>query len=106
MARHYLRVYQEFDLEDVEKHLLIMGDLSADCSACRALGIDGYTATSCPECGVPFKYITSRRIETHQGERFTTVRRIREKRPEMVFIDYGDFQKAVGQKKARDFFGS
>jgi len=28
-----------------------------------------------------------------------------EKRPELIFIDYDDYSKAIGKKKARDFFG-
>jgi len=105
MAHQYLRIYQEFDIEEVKKHLLIVGDLSADCASCRALGIDSYSASSCPECGTNFKYVTSRRIEMHPSERFQMVRRLREKRPEMIFIDYSDYNKTIGKKKAKDFFG-
>lgn len=104
MAREYLRTYKEYDFEDVQKHLLIMGDLSGDCAACRALGIDSYTAKTCPECGTPFRYITSRRLESHPGERFQLVRRLLAKRPDMIFIDYTDYTKTLGQKKAREFF--
>ncbi|PIW62706.1 MAG: hypothetical protein COW13_02485, partial [Candidatus Omnitrophica bacterium CG12_big_fil_rev_8_21_14_0_65_50_5] len=75
MPKVYLRVYQEFNLEEVGKHLLILGDLSSDCGACRCLGIDGYQAAQCPECGTPFKYLSSRRIENHPGERFSIVKR-------------------------------
>jgi hypothetical protein len=104
MGHEYLRTYREYDIEDVQKHLLIVGDLSSDCASCRALGIDVYTATRCPACGTPFKYITSRRLDSHRGERFQTVRRILAKRPEMIFIDHEDYAKTIGQKKARDFF--
>lgn len=105
MSHEFLRIYQEFDIEDVRKHLLIWGDLSADCGACRMLGIDVYTAKQCPECSAEFKYVSSRRIETHPGERFQIVRRMKEKRPDLIFIDYTDYSKTLGQKKARDFFG-
>jgi uncharacterized protein YbaR (Trm112 family) len=104
MLREYLRTYREYELEDVRKHLLIMGDLSGDCGACRALGIDSYHAVCCPECKTPFKYVTSRRLETNPGERFGTVRRMLSKRQDLTFIDYGDYQKTLGAKKARDFF--
>ena len=60
---------------------------------------------SCPECGTPFQYLTSRRIESHPSERFQIVRRLREKRPELVFIDFSDYSKTLGKKKAKDFFG-
>ena len=82
-----------------------MGDLKGDCAACRALGIDSYTAKSCPECRTEFKYATSRRLEANPGERFQWARRVRESRPDLILIDYTDFQKVLGKKKARDFFG-
>ena len=105
MGREYLRVFQLFDIEEVKAHLLIVGDLMADCAACRALGIDPYGAKTCPQCGTTFKYITSRRFETHPGERFQLVRRMQEKRPDLVSMDYSDYSKTLGKKKARDFFG-
>ena len=101
----FLRVFKPYDIEEVRKHLLIMGDLTSDCGACRALGIDFYKATQCPECGTPFKYVSSRRMEAHPGERFQLARRVYEKRQDLVFIDYSDYTKLLGQKKARDFFG-
>lgn len=101
----YLRVFKPFDLAEVQQHMLILGDLVGDCASCRALGIEPYSTTVCPECGTPFKYVTSRRLESHSGERFHLAKRMAEKRPDLIFIDYTDFSKAVGQKKARDFFG-
>ncbi len=100
----YLRTFKPFDIEDVRQHLLIMGDLSADCAACRRLGIDGYTARQCPECGTDFRYVTSRRMESNPGERFQLARRLHEKRGDLILIDYTDYTKVLGQKKARDFF--
>jgi len=104
MGKDYLRTYQVYDIECVTKHLLILGDLRADCGACRALGIDP-AATLCPECRTEFKYATSRRSDNHPGERFQIVKRFQQKRPELTFIDFGDYSKITGQKKARDFFG-
>lgn len=105
MSRHYLRVFQDFDIEEVKSHLLILGDLSADCAACQALGVDPAAATTCPQCGTTFRYLTSRRIENFPAERFQIVKRYKEKRSDLIFVDYGDYSKVLGQKKARDFFG-
>lgn len=105
MTQEYLRVFQSFNIEDVRDHLLIMGDLSGDCAKCRALGVDSYTAKECPECHTPYQYITSRRLEANPGERFQWARRIREKRPDLILVDYTDYTKAIGHKKAKDFFG-
>lgn len=105
MSRQYLRVFQDFDIEEVKSHLLILGDLSSDCAACQALGIDPSEAAACPQCGTTFRYLTSRRAENFPAERFQIVKRYREKRSDLIFVDYGDYSKAIGQKKARDFFG-
>ena len=103
MNKEYLRTFKPYDIEDVQQHLLIMGDLSADCASCRQLGLGG-TVASCPNCGTQFKYLTSRRFENHPGERFQIASRLREIRPELVFIDYEDYKRTLGRKKARDFF--
>ncbi len=105
MEEKYLRIYKKFDIEEIGRHLLILGDLSADCGACRALGLDSANERQCPQCGTLFKFVTSRRIENHPGERFPIVARCLDRRPDLIFIDYGDYSKIVGQKKARDFFG-
>jgi len=104
MNQHYLRTFKPFDIEEVKKHLLIIGDLSGNCASCNALGINAYDTQACPECGVVFKYIASRRLETHPAERFQLARRLAEKRPDLVLIDYLDYQKAAGNKAAKDFF--
>jgi hypothetical protein len=89
----FIRVWKEFDIGDISKHLLIVGDITGDCSSCRQLGIDYSTAKSCPKCGTDFKYIATRTRET---------RRIKHKRPDLIFIDFEDYKKAAGKIKARD----
>jgi len=105
VSQIYLRTYQAYDIEDVKKHLLILGDLSADCASCRHLGINAASAKTCPECGTEFRYVTSRRIEGHPSERFQIIKRWKDKRHDLIFLDYTDYQKTIGHKKARDFFG-
>jgi hypothetical protein len=102
--QEYLRVFKPFDIDDIRKHLILMGDLSADCGACKELGLDMATAKSCPHCGAVFKYATSRRLENNPGERFSWAKRTQERRPDLILIDYTDYTKLLGQKKARDFF--
>ncbi len=102
----WLRVWKQADIEDILKHLLIIGDLSGDCASCRHLGISYKTATECPNCKTPFKYFTSRRFETHPGERFQIVKRACEIRSDILWIDYDDYKKLTGRQQARDFFSS
>ena len=104
MGQEYLRTYQAFDIEEIKRHLLILGDLTGNCASCKALGIRA-TQEQCPECGTPFRFITSRRLDTHPGERFRFARRMKETRPDLTVIDYSDYVKILGKKTARDFFG-
>ena len=93
----FIRVWKQFDIEDISGHLLLVGDLSGDCSKCRELGIDYSSVKACPKCETTFKYIASRTRE---------VRRIKDKRPDLIFIDFEDYKKAKGKIKARDLFSS
>ena len=97
----YIRIWQEAEIQEIENHLLIAGDTVGDCAHCRHLGIS-YDETSCPECKTEFKYVTSRRIETHPSEAFRIVRRLKEKRPDLVFIDYTDYKYLSGKLKGKN----
>lgn len=90
-----MRVWKEFDAADVSKHLLIVGLLTADCSNCRELGLDYSAVKTCPKCGVDFKYIASRSKE---------IKKIKNRRPDLIFIDLEDYKKATGAIKAKDLF--
>ncbi len=101
----HLRVWEERDLSEIGTHLLIMGDTLGNCASCRCLGID-LSKTSCPQCKIEFRYVTSRRIETHPGEAFRIVRRTRQARPDLLFIDYSDFKRLSDTAKGRNFLTS
>ncbi len=101
---HWIRVWQEKDLADIEKHLLIVGDLFGDCGKCRELGLDYKTIKECPNCHIPFKYVTSRRFQTNPGERFQIVKRLAQLRQDLLWIDYDDYKNLTGRQRAREFF--
>ena len=101
----YLRVWQACDVAEIGKCLLIVGDVSADCSACRELGIEYSQAQQCPKCGVKFRFITSRNAGKLDANRGGTVKRIKDRRPDLTFIDYEDYKEITGKQQARDFFG-
>ncbi len=100
----YLRVWQACNIEEISKCLLIVGDVTADCSACRELGIDYTKAEVCPKCGVKFHFITSRNTGRLDANRGGTVKRIKDRRPNLTFIDYEDYKEITGKQKAREFF--
>jgi hypothetical protein len=100
----YLRVWQACDIPEITKHLLIVGELSADCASCRELAIDHQTAKSCPKCGTAFRFIASRNAGKLDMNRGATVKRIKERRPDLTFIDYEDYKEITGKQQAREFF--
>ena len=102
----WIRTWAEKDVSEIEKHLLIVGDLKADCASCRELGLDYKTVKKCPRCETAFMYVTSRRFETNPGERFQIVKRLNEIRNDLLWIDYDDYKKLTGRQRARDFFSS
>jgi hypothetical protein len=90
-----IRVWKDIDVSDAEKHLLIVGEVTGDCSNCRELGINYASAKSCPKCKNEFKYIASR---------FHEIKKIKERRPDLIFIDFEDYKKAAGKIKAKNLF--
>jgi len=88
----FIRVWKEFDINDISEHLLIVGDAAGDCSKCRTLGIDYSNAKTCPKCATVFKYVASRTKE---------IKKIINKRPDLIFIDFDDYKKVSGKIKAR-----
>jgi hypothetical protein len=100
-----MRIWQPVDLEMVTKHLLIVGDTSGDCAACRALGIPYADAAHCPECGTAFKFITSRSAVGSTKTMGGIVKRIMDRRRDLTFVDYDDYKALTGKQSAKDFFG-
>jgi hypothetical protein len=100
----YIRVWQPCDIQELGRHLLIVGDLTADCASCRELGIDYAQAKSCPKCGTIFRFITSRNAGKLDRDRGSTVKRIKDRRPDLTFVDYEDYRNISGKQSARDFF--
>ncbi|MBI3315742.1 MAG: hypothetical protein HYZ87_02040 [Candidatus Omnitrophica bacterium] len=100
----YIRVWQACDVQELTKHLLIVGDITADCAGCRELGIEYAQAKTCPKCGVIFRFITSRNAGKLDRNRGGTVKRIKDRRPDLTFIDYEDYKEITGKQQAREFF--
>jgi len=91
----FIRVWKELDLKDVEKYLIVMGELSSECFNCHKLGIP-LRAKTCPECGIVFKYMGFRR--KLQPSYFN---KVKEENPDIIFIDFEDFKRSLGKRDAR-----
>ena len=102
--RTWLRVWTEKDMSEIEKRLLIPGDAMGDRAQSKELGLEYRTAKQGPNCHTTFACVTSRRFESHPGERFQIVKRLSDVRTDLECLDYGDYKKRTGRQKARDFF--
>lgn len=91
----FLRVWTEFNLQDVEKSLIVVGELSSECFSCHKLGIELKSRT-CPECKTFFKYMGFRRKVQPNF-----LKRIKEEQPRLILIDFDDFKRALGNRDAR-----
>ena len=104
MKDFLIRVWQELKADDVKKHLLLAGELTANCENCQQLGIDFFKQTKCPNCSTEFKYIGFRK-KSNKAEELFAIKRIKEKRPDLVIVDYEDIKRAFGKSKAQDLLG-
>ena len=90
-----LRVWKEFDLEEIEKHLIVVGELSGECFSCRQLGVD-VRQGRCPNCGTEFKYMGFRRKVNGKD-----IVRFKREYPQMIFIEFEDFKKNISRERAK-----
>lgn len=100
---YLIRVWQSCDVDEITKHLLIVGDVTADCAACRELGIDYAKARECPQCKTLFRFIAARGTSL-VGNKGGAAKRIKDRRPDLTFIDYDDYKEITGKQQARNFF--
>ena len=98
MNDRFLRVYKKFDITEVKEHLLIYGDLSAQCAHCQAMDLKLDTR-KCPKCGAEFTYIAFRNVRNHMPK----LQKISETHPSIQLIDFEDYHREMGAQKARDF---
>lgn len=96
-----LRVWKEVDIDEIKEHLVIVDDKYGHCPNCKKIGIELNGLTHCPDCGREFKYVTSKDA---RGGRTDIVKRTRKKLPNLIFIDYDDYERATGKKTAESLF--
>jgi len=100
MKEFLVRIWHEMQSEEVKKHLLLAGELTANCENCQHLGIDFYKEKECPNCHTSFKYVGFR-TKHNRAEEISAIKRLKDKRPDLIIIDYEDIKRAFGKSKAR-----
>lgn len=103
MSQGYIRVWQLDDIDFIKQHLVIIGDLTADCANCKHIGIDYQSQKTCPNCKTEFKYAASR-SSSAAFDHGALAHKIKKNRPDLILIDFSDFKRAAEKTKAREFF--
>jgi len=97
----YIRIWKEVDLAEIKEHIIIVDDTTGFCPNCRKIGIDLKELKKCPSCGREFRYVTSKETIKRNTE---FLNRIRKKLPDLVFVDYSDYEHQSGKMKAAELF--
>jgi len=98
--KQMLRIYHQFDFNDLKEHTLEYGVLSGICSKCKTLDIK-LDERYCPKCSTPFKYIAFQSVRDHLPKML----RILENRQDVTFVEYQDYKRIEGELKARSILG-
>ncbi len=99
MSEKLLRVYKPLDVHKVKEHILIYGDLSGQCGHCQNMDVK-LEMSSCPNCRTDFRYIAFRNVLHHMPK----IININLNRQDLTIIDFDDYSRILGAKKAEDFF--
>jgi len=99
MNEKFIRVYKKLDIKTVKKHLLIYGDLSANCANCKEIDIK-LNMPHCPKCETEFKYVAFRNVKTN----LPRMNKIRAERPSLTIIDIDDYNRNISTLKADNLF--
>lgn len=92
----FLRAWKQYGLEEIRQSLLVMGELRGECFNCHTLEIEK-GSTKCFKCGAIFRFIGFRKEVDG-----SYVSKLKDTYPGAVFIDFGDFKKALSKKQARN----
>jgi protein-arginine kinase activator protein McsA len=99
----YVRIWTQIDKNDIVSHMVVVDDKFGFCTGCREIGIKIDALKKCPKCGREFKYVSSR--ESKGGGRgFETMVRLKNRLPDLIFVDYDDYERITGKQKAETLF--
>lgn len=98
-----IRVWKELDSAEIEKSIVIVDDLHGFCPACKNTGIPFSDIKKCTQCGIEFKYITTReKVHSQKGKNI--IGKIQKFASDLIFIDYNDYKHASDKDKASNLF--
>jgi len=98
--KRFVRVWTEINVEEIEKHLILIEDLYGTCGNCKKLGLNYLKDISCPACGTRFKYAAT--SIKNPAEIVKILNRIQTAGLNLKLIEREDYNKA----QAKDALGT
>jgi hypothetical protein len=97
------RVWKQIDVKEIQEKILIVDEILGFCPGCKEIGIKLEGIKHCPKCGREFRYVTSREAVRGDGA-IVFVQRVMKKLPDLIFIDYHDYEYLTAKKKTQELF--
>jgi len=101
----FIRIWKEIDVDEIEKHLVIIDDIQGFCPSCKKAGIKYEDLAACPSCGREFRFATLR----EKGDMHALallVSKLATKAPSLSIVDGNDYNTAINRKKTKSLFSS
>jgi hypothetical protein len=99
----FIRVWKEMDLDEIEKHIVLVDDIQGFCPSCKKTGIKYEEFAKCPSCGSEFKYAATREKAESQASAHV-IAKIHQKASHLVIVDYTDYSSLLNKKKTKSLF--
>jgi len=99
----FIRIWKEMDLDEIEKHIVLVDDIQGFCPSCKKTGIKYEDFEKCPSCGIAFKYAATReKAESSASD--LIIAKIHRKAPHLVIVDYTDYSSLLNKMKTKSLF--
>lgn len=98
--KQYLRVYQNLEIEEIQRHLLLIDDLYGSCANCKQVGLNYTKDLSCSQCKTEFKYLATKLPQ----EVKKILARLEQDGRKLIVIDRDDFDKATAKNSLDGLF--
>jgi hypothetical protein len=102
-TKAYIRQWNQFSIDDVKNHILLIDDLYGTCGKCRQLGLSYLKDKICPGCKTEFRYLATK-MQT-PAELAKLLNRIQSENLSFTVIDRTDYDKAIAKDVIGNLFG-
>jgi hypothetical protein len=99
-----IRVWQELDINDIKKHLLLVDDMYGACASCKQIGLNYLKDKSCPACKTSFKYLATSLKNPASVTKI--LNRIKSDSLPFTLIDRDDYDRALAKDSIEGLFKS